>query len=94
MLRALVQRSDDMPEQRMPEHGQGIAPDFTNAVITMLGVNLMWIFFVVWVLYGFVPVLVLAALVNHFTVRIAERRGLRPAFALARGKGQDVTPRQ
>lgn len=41
------------------------APDYTAAAITMLGVNLMWIFFVAWVLFGFVPVLLLALLINH-----------------------------
>jgi len=64
----------------MPDRHKSIAPDFTNAAITMLGVNLLWIFFVIWVLYGFVTVLVLAVFINHFVERVAVRRGIRPAF--------------
>ena len=45
-------------------------PDFFNAAITFAGINLMWIFFVIWVMYGMVPVLVLAVLINHFITRL------------------------
>ncbi len=41
------------------------APDYTNPALVMFAVNLIWIFFVIWVLYGFVPVLILAVLINH-----------------------------
>ncbi|MBE1284948.1 MAG: histidinol phosphate aminotransferase [Rhodobacteraceae bacterium] len=47
------------------DHERPAAPDYTAAAITMLGVNLMWIFFVLWVLIGFIPVLLLAACINH-----------------------------
>lgn len=51
------------------------APDYTAAAITMLGVNLMWIFFVLWVLAGFVPVLLLAILINHGIDRFEALQG-------------------
>ncbi len=53
------------------------APDYTNAAIVMIGVNLFWIFFVIWVISGLVPVLVLAALINHGIDRISRRTGPR-----------------
>ncbi|UWQ89824.1 histidinol phosphate aminotransferase [Aliisedimentitalea scapharcae] len=55
-------------------HERPRAPDYTNAAITMLGVNLMWIFFVIWVLFGVVPVLLLALLINHGIDRYAAVR--------------------
>jgi len=50
------------------------APNYTDAAITMLGVNLLWIFFVLWVLFGFVPVVILAILINHGIDRLIEIR--------------------
>ena len=52
----------------------GSAPDFTNAALIMLGVNMMWVFVAIWALYGFVPVLILAALLHHLITRFAARR--------------------
>lgn len=49
------------------------APDYTNAALTMMGVNLMWIFVVIWAVFGMIPVLVLAALLNHGIGRLADR---------------------
>lgn len=54
---------------RDPELPDGV-PDFFIAAITFAAINLMWIFFVIWVLYGMVPVLVLAVLVNHLISRL------------------------
>ncbi|KIC12337.1 histidinol phosphate aminotransferase [Leisingera sp. ANG-M1] len=54
---------------REPELPGGM-PDFFTAAITFAGINLMWIFFVIWVMYGLVPVLVLAVLINHFITRL------------------------
>ena len=48
-------------------------PDILAAAVTFLGINMMWIFFVIWMLYGMVPVLVLAVLVNHFITRLEQR---------------------
>jgi hypothetical protein len=54
---------------RDPELPDGV-PDLFTAAITFAGINLMWIFFVIWVLYGMVPALVLAVLVNHLISRL------------------------
>ncbi|UWQ38394.1 histidinol phosphate aminotransferase [Leisingera aquaemixtae] len=54
---------------RDPELPDGM-PDFFTAAITFTGINLMWIFFVIWVMYGLVPVLVVAVLINHFITRL------------------------
>lgn len=55
------------------------APDYTSAALTMLAVNLTWIFFVLWILAGFVPVLLLAAFLNHLVNRFAIRRQAQSA---------------
>ena len=55
------------------------APDYTSAALTMLAVNLTWIFFVLWILAGFVPVLLLAAFLNHLVNRLAMRRQAQSA---------------
>lgn len=57
---------------RDPELPDGM-PDFFTAAITFAGINLMWIFFVIWVMYGMIPVLVLAVLINHFLTRLEIR---------------------
>lgn len=61
----------------MSERNIKAAPDYTAAAITMLGINLMWIFFVVWVIYGFVPVLILAIVINHLINRLETRQAAR-----------------
>lgn len=58
----------------------GRAPDYTNAAINMLGINLMWIFFVVWMLWGFIPVLMIAYMVNRFVEHVGDTRGITPVF--------------
>ncbi len=59
----------------MSEHQVTAAPDYTKAAVTMLGVNLLWIFFALWVIFGFVPVLVLAVLINHGVTLLSDRLG-------------------
>lgn len=54
------------------------APDYTTAAISMIAVNLLWVFFVVWWLYGIVPVLLLALFIDHLVDRFAERCGRTP----------------
>lgn len=48
--------------------------DLLAAAITFIAINMMWIFFVIWMIYGLVPVLVLAVLINHFIDRIEQRQ--------------------
>lgn len=64
----------------MDDQPVGRAPDYTDAAITMLGVNIMWVMFVVWMLWGFVAVLMLAVAVNHIVEHVAARRGITPLF--------------
>ncbi|MCL6285298.1 hypothetical protein M3P21_17350 [Ruegeria sp. 2012CJ41-6] len=44
----------------------------------MAGVNLTWVFIVIWALYGLIPVLALAALLNHAISRLRDRSGTQP----------------
>lgn len=57
----------------MRDHRLASAPDYTNAALTMMGVNLMWIFFVLWAVFGMIPVLLLAMLLNHGISRLGGR---------------------
>lgn len=50
------------------------APDLFSAAITFAGLNLMWIFFALWVLFGMIPVLLLAVFLNHLISRIEIRQ--------------------
>lgn len=52
----------------------GPAPNYTNAALTMMGVNLLWIFMAVWAVFGLIPVLVLGAVLNHMITLLAARR--------------------
>ena len=45
------------------------------AALTMLGVNMLWVFFAIWAVWGLVPVLLAGAGINHAISRLAERRG-------------------
>ena len=49
--------------------------EFLSATLSFLAVNLLWIFFALWVIYGFVPVLVLAVLINHGISLLSDRLG-------------------
>ncbi|NIZ61347.1 histidinol phosphate aminotransferase [Sedimentitalea sp. CY04] len=57
-----------MQDQNLPEK-----PDILSMAIAFLGINLMWIFVVIWVGYGLVPVFVLAVLINHLITRLDHR---------------------
>jgi hypothetical protein len=59
----------------MPPYNQQPAPNYTTAALTMLWVNLMWIFGVIWALWGLVPVMLLGLVFNHFINRLAALRG-------------------
>lgn len=57
-----------MQDQKHPQ-----TPDILAAAVTFLGINMMWIFVVIWMLYGLIPVLVLAVLINH-VIDLLEQR--------------------
>lgn len=57
----------------MRDHGMGRAPDFTNAALIMGFVNLIWVFGVIWALYGLGAVLALAYGLNLAIGRLGRR---------------------
>lgn len=56
-----------MQDQKIPQ-----TSDFASAAVTFLGINMIWVFLVIWMLYGLVPVLVMAVLINHFITRLEQ----------------------
>jgi len=57
--------------------------NYTTPALIGLGVNLIWIFAVIWIQVGIGGVLVLAALLNHLITRIGTKIARREA-AMAR----------
>ncbi|MCD9149466.1 histidinol phosphate aminotransferase [Pseudophaeobacter flagellatus] len=60
-----------------PPHGVRQQPEasldlFANA-LSFIGLNLIWLFFAVWMLFGMVPVLFFALLLNHMINRLEDR---------------------
>lgn len=51
------------------------APNYTNACIAMFGVNLFWIFFVLWAVWGLIAVALSGWLINRVIHYIGIRRG-------------------
>ncbi len=45
-------------------------PDYLSAVFIFMGVGLLWLFMLLWALFGFAAVLVLAVFLNHVITRI------------------------
>lgn len=50
------------------------APNYTNAALTMGWINLMWVFMVIWGLWGLLPVLLISAGLNRGITWLALRR--------------------
>lgn len=59
----------------MDDHRIGRAPDYTNAALIMLGVNLTWVFVLIWALWGMLASILLAVVLNHGITRLAQRAG-------------------
>jgi len=57
----------------MTHNTRSSAPNFTTACIVMFGVNIMWIFAVIWAVWGLVFVALLGAVINHLMTRIHVR---------------------
>ncbi len=51
--------------------------NYTGAALVMLGVNLVWIFAVVWAVFGLAAALCLAWLLNLAITRLGQRRPAR-----------------
>ena len=58
----------------MRDNNDRPAPDFTHACIVMFGVNIMWIFIVIWITWGMLAVALCGWGVKVFIDRIAQRR--------------------
>ncbi|TNJ48565.1 hypothetical protein [Phaeobacter sp. B1627] len=54
-------------------NGQRDYTEALSATLSFLAVNLLWIFFAVWLLYGIVPVLLFAIVMNHMINRLEAR---------------------
>lgn len=46
--------------------------DLFAAALSFVGLNLMWVFFAGWVLFGMVPVLIFALFLNHLIDRLED----------------------
>jgi hypothetical protein len=55
-------------------HKTGSAPDFTNACIVMFSVNIAWVFFVLWAVWGLIAVAATGWCINLCISRLAARR--------------------
>lgn len=58
----------------MSEHRVTAAPDYTNPALIMMGVNLIWLFFVIWAVWGLLPVLLIGLMLNHVITRLEHWR--------------------
>ena len=50
------------------------APDFTNACVVMFGVNISWIFLVLWAVWGLIAVAALGWCLNRWMIWLNARR--------------------
>ena len=46
--------------------------DLFAAALSFVGLNLMWVFFAGWMLFGIVPVLIFALFLNHLIDRLED----------------------
>ncbi len=52
----------------------GSAPNFTQAAVFMFGVNITWIFVVLWAIWGLLAVAATGWAINHVITFIEKRR--------------------
>ncbi len=62
------------------------APDFTTACVVMFGVNLSWILFAIWSIWGLVVAILVSVMINHAMTRIQAWAMARQAASIKRGK--------
>lgn len=63
----------DNTHRHAPAQSNEDSLDLFTATLSFLGLNLMWIFFAGWVMFGMVPVLLLALFINHMIDRLEVR---------------------
>jgi hypothetical protein len=57
----------------MNDDRPGAAPNYTTAALTMMAINLIWVFGLLWAIFGFVPVLFVALALHHGIDRLSAR---------------------
>lgn len=57
----------------MENHSMGTAPDYTRACIVMFGVNLTWILFALWAIWGLIIAGAFSYGLNHLINRLHAR---------------------
>ncbi len=60
----------DKTARKQPRQAAAQAPDLLETTLRFAVINMPWIFFTLWLLYGMVPVLLLATLINHMITRL------------------------
>lgn len=63
----------DKTARKQPRQAAAQAPDLLETTLRFAVINMPWIFFTLWLLFGMVPVLLLAALINHMITRLEMR---------------------
>jgi hypothetical protein len=58
----------------MENHRLGRAPDFTPACIVMFGVNLAWVLFLLFAVYGLIAAVFASLVLNHAITWLETRR--------------------
>jgi hypothetical protein len=62
---------DTSRDQHPGQHEEATLALFANT-LSFVGLNLIWVFFAGWLLFGMVPVLMLALFLNHMITRIED----------------------
>lgn len=62
------------------------APNFTTACIVMFGINLSWILFAIWAVWGLIIAMLVSAGINHGMTRVHAWSAERQKAAIKRGK--------
>jgi hypothetical protein len=52
-------------------------PNYTQACVVMFGVNLCWILFAIWAVWGLLFAILFSAFLSHFMTRLALRAEAR-----------------
>lgn len=57
-----------------PDHSRPAAPNFTQACVVMFGVNIAWIFMVIWAIWGLIAVAAIGWIIHLVIGRIEAAR--------------------
>ena len=63
-----------MLDREMDDRQIKEAPNYTNACIVMFGVNLSWMLFAIWAVWGLIAAFLFCLSLNHLITRLQERR--------------------